>query len=202
MSLINRQNQNINMPAIIETPSSIWMQGQEHDASTLTPLFGKQFVNNHTNTNTNGTIYTKYSGVLGACTNNGNHTDRGNDYLAFNLEDFNRGMKDVNGYYWNDGFNYYTMEYGGYRMWKFSPSNQNLTYALVNRPNATTDWGSCGYNSNHVHENFILDEDSTNVYLMSGTHRSAATYSPYFCNNYGNESYRRMIKDFSYFNFI
>ena len=29
MSLINRQNQNINMPAIIETPSSIWMQGQE-----------------------------------------------------------------------------------------------------------------------------------------------------------------------------
>jgi hypothetical protein len=43
MSLINRQKQKINMPASIETPSSIWMQGQEHDASTLSPLFGKQF---------------------------------------------------------------------------------------------------------------------------------------------------------------
>jgi len=201
MSLINRQNQNINMPAIIETPSSIWMQGQEHDASTLTPLFGKQFVNNHSNTNTNGTIYTKYSGVLGSCTNNGNHTDRNLDYLAFNLEDFNRGMKDVNGYQWNDGFNYYTMEYGGYRMWKFSPSNQNLTYALVNRPNATTTIDNCDYNQHHLHENFVLDEDSTNVYLMCGTNRSSGARTTYYCAYDGpNPSYRRLIKDFSFFN--
>ena len=201
MSLINRQNQNINMPAIIETPSSIWMQGQEHDASTLTPLFGKQFANNHSNTNTNGTIYTKYSGVLGSCTNNGNHTDRNLDYLAFNLEDFNRGMKDVNGYQWNDGFNYYTMEYGGYRMWKFSPSNQNLTYALVNRPNATTTIDNCDYNQHHLHENFVLDEDSTNVYLMCGTNRSSGARTTYYCAYDGpNPSYRRLIKDFSFFN--
>jgi len=98
MSLINRQNQNINMPAIIETPSSIWMQGQEHDASTLSPLFGKQFHYIHSNTNTNGTIYTKYSGTLGSAYDNGNHTNRSADYFAFNLEDFNRGMKDVDGY--------------------------------------------------------------------------------------------------------
>ena len=201
MSLINRQNQNINMPAIIETPSSIWMQGQEHDASTLTPLFGKQFHYIHSNTNTNGTIYTKYSGTVGSCTNNSYHTDRTTDYLAFNLEDFNRGMKDVNGYQWNDGFNYYVMEYGGYRMWKFNPSNQNLTYALVNRPNATTAYNSeCNYLMNHTHENFVLDEDSTNVYLMCGTQRSAGGYSVYDCRNgYSNPDYRRMIKDFSFF---
>ena len=199
MSLINRQNQNINMPAIIETPSSIWMQGQEHDASTLSPLFGKQFHYIHSNVNTNGTIYTKYSGVLGACTNNSNHTDRSNDYLAFNLEDFNRGMKDVSGYYWNDGFNYYTMEYGGYRMWKFNPTNQNLTYGIVSRPNATTDYAANSYVSLHVHENFVLDEDSTNVYLMSATHRNQDSYSVYFYQNYGNSSYRRMMKEFVYF---
>ena len=199
MSLINRQNQNINMPAIIETPSSIWMQGQEHDASTLSPIFSKQFHYYHSNVNTNGTIYTKYSGTLGSCNNNGNHTNRSDDYLAFNLEDFNRGMKDGNGYYWNDGFNYYTMEYGGYRMWKFNPTNQNLTYGIVNRPNVETNYGVCNYNANHIHENFILDEDSTNVYLMSGTHRNSDATSPYFCQNYSNSSYRRMIKDFSFF---
>jgi len=199
MSLINRQNQNINMPAIIETPSSIWMQGQEHDASTLSPLFGKQFHYIHSNVNTNGTIYTKYSGVLGSCNNNGNHTNRSDDYLAFNLEDFNRGMKDVSGYYWNDGFNYYTMEYGGYRMWKFNPTNQNLTYGIVSRPNATTDYAANSYVSLHVHENFVLDEDSTNVYLMSATHRYQDSYSVYFYQNYGNSSYRRMMKEFVYF---
>jgi len=202
MSLINRQNQNINVPAIIETPSSIWMQGQEHDASTLTPLFGKQFANTHSVTNTNGTIYTKYSGVLGACTNNANHTDRANDYLAFNLEDFNRGMKDGNGYQWNDGFNYYTMEYGGYRMWKFNPSNQNLTYALIDRPNATTAATSnCTYTISHIHENFVLDEDSTKVYLMSATHRNSSNATPYICQdgNGNNSTYRRLIKDFSFF---
>lgn len=201
MSLINRQNQNVNLPAIIETPSSIWMQGQEHDASTLSPLFGKQFHYNHSNTNTNGTIYTKYSGTVAGTMNNGYHTDRTADYLAFNLEDFNRGMKDVNGYYWNDGFNYYVMEYGGYRMWKFNPTNQNLTYALVNRPNASTSYNSdCNYLMNHVHENFVLDEDSTNVYLMCGTQRYAGGYSAYDCRNgYSNDTYRRMIKDFSFF---
>ena len=201
MSLINRQNQNINMPAIIETPSSIWMQGQEHDASTLTPLFGKQFVNNHSNTNTNGTIYTKYSGTLGSAYDNGNHTNRSVDYFAFNLEDFNRGMKDVNGYQWNDGFNYYTMEYGGYRMWKFNPSNQNLTYGLVDRPNATTGLNQCGWAAAHIHENFILDEDSTNVYLMSGTHTIRGYYERTPCECYeGNKgNYRRQTKQFTYF---
>ena len=199
MSLINRQNQNVNMPAIIETPSSIWMQGLEHDASTLSPLFSKQFFPIHSNTNTNGTIYTKYSGTVAGTMNNGNHTVRTADYLAFNLEDFNRGMKDVNGYYWNDGFNYYTMEYGGYRMWKFNPTNQNLTYAIVNRPNATAGYEQCGFNASHLHENFILDEDSTNVYLMCGTQRVAEYYTPYGCGS-GQTSYRRMIKDFSFFN--
>jgi hypothetical protein len=102
MSLINRQNQNINMPAIIETPSSIWMQGQEHDASTLSPIFSKQFHYVHSNTNTNGTIYTKFSGTLGSAYDNGNHTNRAADYFAFNLEDFNRGMIQLlyNGIWW------------------------------------------------------------------------------------------------------
>ena len=201
MSLINRQNQNVNMPAIIETPSSIWMQGLEHDASTLSPLFSKQFFPIHSNTNTNGTIYTKYSGTLGSAYDNGNHTNRSADYFAFNLEDFNRGMKDVNGYYWNDGFNYYTMEYGGYRMWKFNPSNQNLTYGLVDRPNATTGLNQCGWAAAHIHENFILDEDSTNVYLMSGTHTIRGYYerTPCECFEGGKGSYRRQTKQFTYF---
>ena len=201
MSLINRQNQNINMPAIIETPSSIWMQGQEHDASTLTPLFGKQFHYLHSTTNTNGTIYTKYSGTLGSAYDNSNHTNRSADYFAFNLEDFNRGMKDVNGYYWNDGFNYYTMEYGGYKMWKFNPSNQNLTYGLVDRPNANTSLSTCGWVAAHIHENFILDEDSTNVYLMSGTHTIRGYYerTPCECFEGGKGSYRRQTKQFTYF---
>lgn len=204
MSLINRQNQNINMPAIIETPSSIWMQGQEHDASTLTPLFGKQFHPFVSNTNTNGMIYTKYSGTLGSCYNNGSHTNRSYDYLAFNLEDFNRGMKDVNGYQWNDGFNYYTMEYGGYRMFKYNPSNQNLTYALVSRPDATTDYNpsDCSnYYYFNVHENFILDEDSTNVYFMGSTHRISNVNTPYYCfNDPTNQQYRRITKQFAGFN--
>ncbi len=177
------------------------MQGQEHDASTLSPLFGKQFHYIHSNTNTNGTIYTKYSGTLGSAYDNGNHTNRSADYFAFNLEDFNRGMKDVDGYRWNDGFNYYSIEYGGYRMWKFSPSNQNLTYALVNRPNATTTIDNCDYNQHHLHENFVLDEDSTNVYLMCGTNRSSGARTTYYCAYDGpNPSYRRLIKDFSFFN--
>jgi hypothetical protein len=203
MSLINRQNQNVSMPAIIETPSSIWMQGQEHDASTLTPLFGKQFHPFVSNTNTNGMIYTKYSGTLGSCYNNGSHTNRSYDYFAFNLEDFNRGMKDVNGYQWNDGFNYYTMEYGGYRMFKYNPSNQNLTYALVSRPDATTDYNpsDCSnYYYFNVHENFILDEDSTNVYFMGSSHRISNTRTPYYCSDDAtNQQYRRITKQFAGF---
>ena len=203
MSLINRQNQNISMPAIIETPSSIWMQGQEHDASTLTPLFGKQFHPFVSNTNTNGMIYTKYSGTLGSCYNNGSHTNRSYDYLAFNLEDFNRGMKDVDGYQWNDGFNYYTIEYGGYRMFKYNPSNQNLTYALVSRPDATTDYNpyDCSnYYYFNVHENFILDEDSTNVYFMGSTHRISNVRTPYYCSDDStNQQYRRITKQFAGF---
>lgn len=201
MSLINRQNQNLSSATIIETPSSIYINGQEHDASTLTPLFGKQFLPIVSYTNTNGMIYTKYSGTVACCLNGGNHTDRNYDYLAFNLEDFNRGMKDVTGYTWNDGFNYFVMEYGGYRMFKFNPSNQNLTYALVNRPNATTNYSDCGYTQYHIHENFVLDEDSTNVYLMSGTQRILDAATPYNCGSTGtNQQYRRLIKEFASFN--
>ena len=52
MSLVNRQNYTptyntfynaTSCPAVVETPSSIWMRGYEHDPSTLTPLFGRQF---------------------------------------------------------------------------------------------------------------------------------------------------------------
>lgn len=203
MSLINRQNQSVSMATIIETPSSIWMQGQEHDASTLTPLFGKQFFPFVSNTNTNGMIYTKYSGTVGSCLNNGSHTDRNADYLAFNLEDFNRGMKDVSGYRWSDGFNYYNVEYGGYRMYRFNPSNQNLTYALVNRPNATTEFQpyDCGYWYFSTHENFVLDEDSTNVYLFGSTHRNSAIRVAYNCaDNDTSRLYRRLTKQFVYFN--
>lgn len=207
MSLINRQNQNLSVATLIETPSSIWIQGQEHDASTLTPLFGKQFLPFCSNTNTNGTIYTKYSGLLGSCLNNGSgsgHINRGVDLYAFNLEDFNRGMKDVTGYTWNDGFNYYIIEYGGYRMFKFNPSNQNLTYALINRPNSTTQYAPSDCSNYYyfsTHENFVLDEDSTNVYLMGATHRIADNATPYYCADSGiNQQYRRITKQFPYFN--
>ena len=163
MSLINRQNQNISAATIIETPSSIYINGQEHDASTLTPLFGKQFLPVCSNTNTNGTIYTKYSGTVASTANNGNHTDRTYDYTAFNLEDFNRGMKDLTGYTWNDGFNYYVMEYGGYRMFKFNPSNQNLTYALINRPNADTAITTNSATGLHLHENFVIEKNENGI---------------------------------------
>ena len=160
MSLINRQNQNIGMTTIIETPTSIFINGQEHDASTLTPLFGKIFYPLYSNTNTNGTIFTKYCGWLGSTMDNGNHTVRTNDFSAFSLDDIDRGMKDMIGYRWTDGFNYYVMEYGGFKMWKFNPGNQNLAYALGNKPDATTG------DSYRRHENWIIDEDSSNFYML------------------------------------
>ena len=166
MSLINRQNQNIGMTTIIETPTSIFINGQEHDASTLTPLYGKIFYPFNINTNTNGTIFTKYCGWLGSTVDNGNHTVRTYDFSAFSLDDIDRGMKDMIGYRWTDGFNYYVMEYGGYRMWKFNPSNQNLTYALVNKPDATTS------DNYRRHENWIIDEDSSNFYMLGCGQRS------------------------------
>jgi len=73
MSLVNRQNytptfnvwQGANTcPAIIETPSSIWMRGYEHDPSTLTPLFGNQFHPIYIYKLTFFIIYTKYSGCV------------------------------------------------------------------------------------------------------------------------------------------
>ena len=166
MSLINRQNQNIGMTTIIETPTSIFINGQEHDASTLTPLYGKIFYPFNINANTNGTIFTKYCGWLGSTMDNGNHTVRTNDFSAFSLDDIDRGMKDMIGYRWTDGFNYYVMEYGGYRMWKFNPSNQNLTYALGSKPDATTG------DSYRRHENWIIDEDSSNFYMLGCGQRS------------------------------
>ena len=166
MSLINRQNQNVNMTTIIETPTSIFINGQEHDASTLTPLYGKIFYPSNINTNTNGTIFTKYCGWLGSTVDNGNHTVRTYDFSAFSLDDIDRGMKDMIGYRWTDGFNYYVMEYGGYRMWKFNPSNQNLTYALGSKPDATTG------DSYRRHENWIIDEDSSNFYMLGCGQRS------------------------------
>ena len=166
MSLINRQNQNIGMTTIIETPTSIFINGQEHDASTLTPLFGKIFYPININVNTNGTIFTKYCGWLGSTMDNGNHTVRTNDFSAFSLDDTMRGMKDVIGYRWTDGFNYYVMEYGGYKMWKFNPANQNLSYALGNKPDATTG------DSYRRHENWIIDEDSSNFYMLGCGQRS------------------------------
>ena len=166
MSLINRQNQNIGMTTIIETPTSIFINGQEHDASTLTPLFGKIFYPLYSNTNTNGTIFTKYCGWLGSTMDNGNHTVRANDFSAFSLDDIDRGMKDMIGYRWTDGFNYYVMEYGGFKMWKFNPGNQNLAYALGNKPDATTG------DSYRRHENWIIDEDSSNFYMLGCGQRS------------------------------
>ena len=168
MSLINRQNQNIGLTTIIETPTSIFINGQEHDVSTLTPLFGRIFYPQYSNTLNNGVIFTKYCGWVGSMVNNSNHTTRTYDYVAFSLDDIDRGMKDMIGYRWSDGYNYYVMEYGGYRMWKFNPGNQNLSYALNNKPDATAA------DSYRRHENWVIDEDSSNFYMLVSGHRSNA----------------------------
>ena len=151
MSLINRQNQNLNIPYVIETPSSIYIMGQEHDPATLTPLFGRNFMPFASRGNTNGTIFTKYSGTLQGPES---YRDRSYDRQAMGLESLNRGMKDLPLYRWSDGFNYYVMEYGGYRQWRLNPSNQNLTYALGEKSNATTD-----VNSHRRDETWVIDED-------------------------------------------
>jgi len=164
MSLINRQNQNLNIPYVIETPSSIYIMGQEHDPATLTPLFGRNFMPFASRGNTNGTIFTKYSGTLQGPES---YRDRSYDRQAMGLESLNRGMKDLPLYRWSDGFNYYVMEYGGYRQWRFNPSNQNLSYALYEKSNATTD-----VNSHRRDETWVIDESSTEVITMPTSTRS------------------------------
>jgi len=164
MSLINRQNQNLNLPYVIETPSSIYIMGQEHDPATLTPIFGRNFMPFASSRNANGTIFTKYSGTLQGPES---YRDRTYDRQAMGLENLNRGMKDLPLYRWSDGFNYYVMEYGGFRQWRLNPSNQNLTYALVSKNDATTD-----RNSFRADETWVIDEDSTSVILMNASLRT------------------------------
>ena len=159
MSLINRQNQNLNIPYVIETPSSIYIMGQEHDPATLTPLFGRNFMPFASSRNTNGTIYTKYSGTLQGAES---YRDRSYDRQTMGLESLNRGMKDLPLYRWSDGFNYYVMEYGGYRQWRFNPSNQNLSYALYEKNSATTNRDTF-----RGDESWVIDEDSTSVIMMT-----------------------------------
>jgi len=164
MSLINRQNQNLNLPYVIETPSSIYIMGQEHDPATLTPIFGRNFMPFASSRNANGTIFTKYSGTLQGPES---YRDRAYDRQAMGLENLNRGMKDLPLYRWSDGFNYYVMEYGGFRQWRLNPSNQNLTYALVSKNDATTD-----RNTYRADETWVIDEDSTSVILMNASLRT------------------------------
>jgi hypothetical protein len=169
MSLVNRQNYTPTFdrwmvantcPAIIETPSSIWMRGYEHDPSTLTPLFGKQFHPVYSYKLTIGMIYTKYSGCVASVEYNGNSfIDRTDDWYAFNLEDINRGMKDVPLYRWSDGFNYYVGERGGSRFWKLNPNNQNLVDGVNYVKGNAWDsaWNSAPYRGQS--DMHIIDED-------------------------------------------
>lgn len=179
MSLVNRQNYTPTFntwyaantcPAIIETPSSIWMRGYEHDPSTLTPLFGRQFHQIYSQKLTIGMIYTKYSGCVASVEYNGNSfVDRTDDWYAFNLEDINRGMKDVPLYRWSDGFNYFISEYGGYRFWKLNPNNQNLIDGVnYNKGDGmSTDWTTYPYRGGS--EMHIMDEDINNIYTVNFT---------------------------------
>jgi hypothetical protein len=186
MSLVNRQNYTPTFdrwlgantcPAIIETPSSIWMRGYEHDPSTLTPLFGKQFHPAYSYKLTIGMIYTKYSGCVASVEYNGNSfIDRSEDWYAFNLEDINRGMKDVPLYRWSDGFNYYVGERGGSRFWKLNPNNQNLVdgvnYIKGNAWDST--WGSYPYRGQS--DMHIIDEDINNIYTLNVTELGNSSY--------------------------
>jgi len=138
--------------------------GQEHDPATLTPIFGRNFMPFASSRNANGTIFTKYSGTLQGPES---YRDRAYDRQAMGLENLNRGMKDLPLYRWSDGFNYYVMEYGGFRQWRLNPSNQNLTYALVSKNDATTD-----RNSFRADETWVIDEDSTSVILMNASLRT------------------------------
>ena len=179
MSLVNRQNYTPTLnawyaastcPAVIETPSSIWMRGYEHDPSTLTPLFGRQFHPIISQKITVGMIYTKYSGCVASVEYTGNSfVDRTEDWYAFNLEDINRGMKDVPLYRWSDGFNYFISEYGGYRFWKLNPNNQNLIDGVnYNKGDGmSTDWTTYPYRGGA--EMHIMDEDINNIYTVNFT---------------------------------
>ena len=179
MSLVNRQNYTPTLnawyaastcPAVIETPSSIWMRGYEHDPSTLTPLFGRQFHPIISQKLTVGMIYTKYSGCVASVEYTGNSfVDRTEDWYAFNLEDINRGMKDVPLYRWSDGFNYFISEYGGYRFWKLNPNNQNLIDGVnYNKGDGmSTDWTTYPYRGGA--EMHIMDEDINNIYTVNFT---------------------------------
>ena len=184
MSLVNRQNYTpifntytyvVSTPSIVETPSSIWMRGYEHDPSTLTPLFGRQFHPMYSQIPALGMIYTKYSGYLGSAEYNGTTSasmDRSKDWYAYNIEDINRGMKDVSLYRWSDGFNYYVSEYGGYYFWKYNPNNQNLIDGRgTTKGNATsTNWPSYPYRGGA--EMYIVDEDINNIYTINGVQMS------------------------------
>jgi hypothetical protein len=185
MSLVNRQNYTPTFntwyaantcPAIIETPSSIWMRGYEHDPSTLTPLFGRQFHQIYSQKLTIGMIYTKYSGCVASVEYNGNSfIDRTEDWYAYNLEDINRGMKDVPLYRWSDGFNYFISEHGGYRFWKLNPNNQNLIDGTsYNKGDGmSTDWVSYPYRGGA--DMHIMDEDINNIYTLNFTEMSNGT---------------------------
>lgn len=180
MSLVNRQNYtptynswNVanQCPAVIETPSSLWIRGYEHDPSTLTPLFGRQFSFPISWVNTMGmAIYTKYSGTIASVENNGtSYSDRTDDFMTFNLEDINRGMKDVTLYRWSDGFNYYISEYGGYKFWKVNPNNQNLVdgRGFNKGDQISTDFNLAPYRG--LNEMYIIDEDINFIYTFNGS---------------------------------
>ena len=185
MSLVNRQNYTPTLnafyfasscPAVVETPSSIWMRGYEHDPSTLTPLFGRQFHPTNTFKQTVGMIYTKYSGYVASVEYNGfSFVDRTEDWYAFNLEDINRGMKDVPLYRWTDGFNYYVGERGGSRFWKLNPNNQNLIDGISYTKGSvwTSDWRNNPYRGAFDH---IVDEDINNIYTLNITEVSDFNY--------------------------
>ena len=188
MSLVNRQNYtptynswNVanQCPAVIETPSSLWIRGYEHDPSTLTPLFGRQFSFPISWVNTMGmAIYTKYSGTIASVENNGvSYSDRTDDLMTYNLEDINRGMKDVTLYRWSDGFNYYISEYGGYKFWKINPNNQNLVdgRGFNKGDQISTDYISNPYRG--LNEMYIVDEDINFIYTFNGSqHTNSSRY--------------------------
>ena len=186
MSLVNRQNYTpaygsffftSTTPSVIETPSSLWIRGYEHDPSTLTPLFGRQFHPTNSQKATLGMIYTKYSGCIASVEYNGNSfIDRTDDFMTFNLEDINRGMKDVPLYRWSDGFNYYISENGGYKFWRYNPNNQNLIDGTgINKGNTiSTDWATYPYRGGaNMH---IVDEDINNIYTINVTELTNGTY--------------------------
>lgn len=190
MSLVNRQNYTpaygsffftSTTPSVIETPSSLWIRGYEHDPSTLTPLFGRQFHPTNSQKATLGMIYTKYSGCIASVEYNGNSfIDRTDDFMTFNLEDINRGMKDVPLYRWSDGFNYYISENGGYKFWRYNPNNQNLIDGTGINKGSTinTDWATYPYRAGaNMH---IVDEDINNIYTINVTE---LTYGSYYRAN-------------------